>query len=134
MFILSFLISPSAAETRLIYNLAEWKGLTVEIYAPRQAYPNDIITIRIKVEARTEELRGVNVSLKIYGSMHAGDSLWSRSLDALTNENFYLGRVEDQYFNVSVPERVDPGLLHALVTCSWKVLSESSWQRQSIDD
>lgn len=135
MFLLSFFISPlSAAETRLIYNLAEEEGLTVEIYAPRQAYPNDNMTIRITVEARTEELRGVTVSLKIYGSMREGYNSWLRILYALDNEDLDLGEVRDQYFDVNIPESADPGILHGHVSCSWKVFNGSLWQENSIDD
>jgi len=134
VFLLSFIVSPlNATETHLIYNLADWYGLVVEIYSPYQAYPNDKMTIRIRVEAR-EALKNVTVSLRIYGSMNKGYFLWSRTLDAVEDENLNLGEVRDQHFNVSIPEDVDPGLLHGLVACSWKVWLESSWQEQTIED
>ena len=136
VFLLSFIVSSTkATETRLIWNLGEWQGLTVKIYAPFQAYPNDNMTIRITVEA-TENLTDVAVRFKIYGSESGGFVTWYYLIDVLRGVRDLLlkGSVEDQYFNVSIPENVDPGLLHALVTCSWKVWRESSWQERSIDD
>ncbi len=134
IFLLTFFVSSTnAIETRLIWNLGEWEGLDVKIYAPWQAYPNDIMTIRIIVEAK-EDLQDVTVIFKIYGSMSEGSILWPRSLRALENVDLPLGVVEDQYFNVSIPDDVDPGLIHAHITCSWKVWRESSWQERSIED
>ena len=132
VFLLSFVVySVNATETRLIWNL-DWEGLSVAIYSPYQAYPNESMTIRIRVEAR-EALQDVTVSLSIYGSMSEGYILWYRPLE-VSFEDLPLGIVEDQYFNVSIPETVDPGSLHALTSCSWKVWRESSWQERSIDD
>lgn len=132
--IFSFIVSPlSAVETRLIWNLGDWEGLDVSIWAPWQAYPNDNITIRIRVEAK-ESLQDVTVSLSIYSSMSEGYRLWLNRLDALTTVNMPLGAVEDQYFNVDISESVDPGLIHAIVTCSWKVWRASSWQERSVDE
>jgi len=134
VFLLSFMVSSiNATETHLIYNLADRYGLVVEIYSPYQAYPNDKLTVRIRVEAR-EVLKNVTVSLRIYGSMNKGYYLWPRTLDAVKDENLGVGEVRDQHFNVSIPEDVDPGLLHGLVSCSWKVWLESSWQEQTIED
>lgn len=132
--IFSFIVSPlSAVETRLIWNLGDWEGLDVSIWAPWQAYPTDNITIRIRVEAK-EDLQDVTVSLSIYSSMSEGYRLWLNRLDALTTVNMPLGAIEDQYFNVDIPESVDPGLIHALVACSWKVWRDSSWQERSVDE
>lgn len=131
--ILSFVVfSVNAAETQLIYDV-DSEGINVKIYTPYQAYPDDTMTIRIIVEAR-EELQDVTVTIRLYGSQAKGYTTWLRSLDALKNRDLSLGTVEDQYFNVSIPENVDPGLLHALITCSWKVWRESSWQELSIDN
>ena len=133
IFLLSSIISPlNATEPRLIWDL-DWEGINVKIYAPYQAYPNDTMTIRIRVEAR-EDLHDVTVSFKIYGSMSEGYILWFRRLDALDSIDLSSGVVEDQYFDVDIPERVDPGLLHGLTSCSWKVWRDSSWQQQSIED
>jgi len=136
VFLLSSIVSSiNATETRLIWNLGEWEGLDVKIYAPWQAYPNDNMTVRIIVEAM-ENLTDVTVRFKIYGSESEGFVTWYYPIDVLKGVRDLLlkGSVEDQYFNVSIPESVDPGLLHALVTCSWKVWRESSWQERSIDD
>ncbi len=131
--ILSFVVfSVNAAETQLIYDV-DSEGINVKIYTPYQAYPDDTMTIRIRVEAR-EELQDVTVTIRLYGSQAKGYTTWLRSLDALKNRDLSLGTVEDQYFNVSIPENVDPGLLHALITCSWEVWRESSWQEWSIDN
>jgi len=124
-------VSPlNANEPHLIYNLPDWEGLDVKIYAPWQAYPNDIMTIRIIVEAK-ETLQNVTVLFTIYGSMYEGYNKWFRRLDARFVD-LPLGVVEDQYFDVSIPESVDPGLLHGHIDCSWEVWRESSWEEQSI--
>ena len=134
MFLLSCLVSSiNAIETRLIWNLGAWEGLDVKIWAPWQAYPNDMMTIRIMVEA-TEDLQDVTVIFKIYGSRSEGYILWYRPLDVLENVGLSSGSVEDQYFNVSIPDDVDPGVIHAHVSCSWKVWREQTWQERSIDD
>jgi len=137
VFFLSYLVSPlnAADPEKLIYNLGEYEGLVVEIYAPYQAYPNDNMTIRIIVAARTEPLQDVAVTFTMYGSQDEGDNLWLRPLRPFTTPVYFdPGDVKDQHFNVSIPESVDPGLLHAHITCSWKVWRESSWQEQSIDE
>lgn len=133
MFVLSFIVFPTnATEPRLIWNL-DWEGLDVKIYAPWQAYPNDTMTIRIIVEAR-EDLQKVTVWFNIYGSKSEGNLTWYRPLDALNTIDLSSGAVEDQNFDVDVPDDVDPGQLHAHASCSWEVWRESSWQKQSFDD
>lgn len=133
MFLLSILVSSvKATETRIIWDL-DWEGINVKIEAPYQAYPNETMTIRIRVEAR-EDLQDVTVLFKIYGSMSEGFLLWFRPLDALDNIDLSSGVVEDQYFDVDIPKKVDPGLLHGHTYCSWQVLRESTWQERSIDD
>ncbi len=130
---LSCIILPlNASDTRSIWNL-DWEGIHVLVYAPYQAYPGDTITIGITVEAR-EELKNVTVHFTIYGSKSEGNILWFRSLDVLDNVDLPSGVIEDQYFNVDVPDNVDPGLLHSLVSCYWKVWRESSWQEQFVDN
>ena len=123
----------SVEETRLIYDLGDWEGLDVKIWAPWQGYPNETMTIRIIVEAG-EDLQDATVTFKIYGSESDGFLLWLRRLDALKNVDLPLGAVEDQYFDVNIPDSVDPGLLHALITCSWQVWRGSSWEERTIDD
>ena len=137
MFLLSYTVSPlnAADPEKLIYNLGEYEGLVVEIYAPYQAYPNDNMTIRIIVAARTEPLQDVTITFTMYGSQDEGDSLWLRPLRPFaTPVPLDPGDVRDQHFNVSIPQSVDPGLLHAHITCSWKVWRNSTWQEQTIDD
>jgi len=131
MFLLSCTVSSTNAETRLIWDL-DWEGINVKIYAPHQAYPNDKMAIRIIVEAR-EDLQDVIVRFEIYGSRSEGYILWFRPLDALENIDLSSGAVEDQYFNVSIPDDVDPGLIHGHIYCSWKVWRDSSWQEQSVN-
>ena len=132
-FLLSFMVSPlNATETRLVWTF-EYEGFDVGIYAPYQAYPNDTMTIRVKVEVREEDVQDVTVLLKIYGSKSVGYLSWPYSLSALDNVDLSLGAVEDQYFNVSIPDDVDPGLIYSLITVSWKVWRESSWQERSRD-
>ncbi len=135
MFLLSFIVSPlNATETRLVWDfLSLWEEINVKIYTPYQAYPSDTMTIRIRVEAN-EDLQNVTVTFKIYGCMSKGYRIWHRPLEALNNIDLSSGAVEDQYFDVDIPEDVDPGLLHGHVSCSWKVWRESSWQEWSVDD
>jgi len=137
VFLLSYIVSPlnAADPEKLIYNLGEYEGLVVEIYAPYQAYPNDNMTIRIIVVARTEPLQDVTLTFTMYGSQVEGGSLWLRPLRTFATPVLLdPGDVRDQHFNVSIPKSVDPGLLHAHITCSWKVWRNSSWQEQSIDE
>ena len=132
VFLLSFIVySVNATEPRLIWNL-DWEGLNVAIYAPYQAYPNDTMTIRIRVEAR-ENLQDVTVRFRIYGSKSEGYLTWFNSFYALYNIDLSSGVIEDQYFNVSIPEDVDPGLIYSQTSCSWKVWRESLWKDQSND-
>jgi len=129
MFVLSFIVFPtSATESRLIWTFY-WEGLDVQIYTPYQAYPNDTMTIRIRVEAR-QELQDVTVRFRIYGSKSQGYLAWFNSFYALQNVDLSHGVVEDQYFEVGIPEEVDPGLVYSQTSCSWKAWNESSWQDQ----
>ena len=132
MFLLSFIVpSINATETRLVWTFF-WEGINVEIYAPYQAYPNQTMTIRVIVEAR-EDLQNVTIRFRIYGSKSEGYLSWFNSFYAFYNVDLASGIVEDQYFNVSIPEDVDPGLIYSQTSCSWKVWRESSWQSQSND-
>ncbi len=132
MFVLSFIVSStSATESRLIWTFY-WEGMDIQIYAPYQAYPNDTMTIRIRVEAR-EELQDVTVRLRMYGSKSQGYLGWFYSFYALQNVDLSHGVVEDQYFEVDIPDDVDPGLVYSQTSCSWKVQRGSSWQDQSND-
>lgn len=132
MFLLSFIVSSvNATEPRLVWTFF-WEGLNVEIYAPYQAYPNQTMTIRVRVEAR-EDLQDVTVRFRIYGSKSEGYLAWFNSFYAFYNVDLSSGIVEDQYFNVNIPEDVDPGLIYSQTSCSWKVWRESSWLGQSND-
>jgi hypothetical protein len=132
MFLLSFIVpSINATETRLVWTFS-WEGINVEIYAPYQAYPNQTMTIRVIVEAR-EDLQNVTIRFRIYGSKSEGYLSWFNSFYAFYDVDLASGSVEDQYFNVSIPEDVDPGLIYSQMSCSWKVWRESSWQSQSSD-
>jgi hypothetical protein len=132
MFLLSFIVpSINATETRLVWTFF-WEGINVEIYAPYQAYPNQTMTIRVIVEAR-EDLQNVTIRFRIYGSKSEGYLSWFNSFYAFYDVDLASGSVEDQYFNVSIPEDVDPGLIYSQMSCSWKVWRESSWQSQSSD-
>jgi hypothetical protein len=132
MFLLSFIVpSINATETRLVWTFF-WEGIDVEIYAPYQAYPNQTMTIRVIVEA-SEDLQDVTIRFRIYGSKSEGYLSWFNSFYAFYNVDLASGIVEDQYFNVSIPEDVDPGLIYSQTSCSWKVWRESSWQSQSND-
>lgn len=132
LFLLSCTVpSINAAEPRLVWTFF-WEGLNIEIYAPYQAYPNQTMTIRVMVEAR-ENLQEVTVRLRIYGSKSEGYLGWFSSFYAFYNVDLSSGTVEDQYFNVSIPEDVDPGLVYSQTSCTWKVWRGSSWQGQSND-
>jgi hypothetical protein len=132
MFLLSFIVSSvNATEPRLVWTFF-WEGLNVEIYAPYQAYPNQTMTIRVMVEAR-ENLQEVTVRFRIYGSKSEGYLSWFNSFYAFYDVDLASGIVEDQYFNVNIPEDVDPGLIYSQTSCSWKVWREPSWQSQSND-
>jgi len=110
MFLLSFIVSSvNATETRLVWTFF-WEGLNVEVYAPYQAYPNETMTIRVRVEAR-EDLQEVTIRFRIYGSKSEGYLGWFNSFYAFYNVDLSSGVVEDQYFNVDIPEGVDPGLI-----------------------
>ena len=132
MLVLSFVVfSTSATESRLIWTFY-WEGLDVQIYAPYQAYPNDTMTIRIRVEAR-EELQDVTIRFRMYGSKSQGYLGWFNSFYALQNVDLSHGVVEDQSFEVDIPEDVDPGLVYSQTSCSWKTWNGSSWQDQLND-
>jgi len=132
MFVLSFIVSStSAIEPELIWTFY-WEGMDVRIYAPHQAYPGNTMTIRIVVEAR-EELHNVTVYFKVHGTKSEGNQSWYNSFYALRNVDLSHGLVEDQYFDVDIPDDVDPGLVYSQTSCSWKVQRESSWQDQLID-
>ena len=132
MFAFSFIVfSTSATESRLIWTFY-WEGIDIQIYAPYQAYPNDTMTIRIRVEAR-EELQDVTVRFRMYGSKSQGYLGWFNSFYALQNVDLSHGVVEDQSFEVDILEDVDPGLVYSQTSCSWKTWNGSSWQDQFND-
>lgn len=130
IFLLSFFVSSIYATETRRWGF-EWEGFNVDIYAPYQAYPDDIMTIRVRVESRSEEVQSVTIFLKIYGSKDQGLRSWYTFVDALDNVDLSLGASEDQYFNVSIPDDVDPGLVYSETSVSWKIWRESAWQEQS---
>ena len=82
IFSLSVIVSSiNATDTRLVWTFF-WEGLNVELYVPYQAYPNDTMTIRIRVEAR-EDLQDVTIRFRIYGSKSEGYLGWFNSFYAL---------------------------------------------------
>jgi len=132
MFVLPLIVFPTnAIETKQVWTFY-WEGMDVRIYAPHQAYPGNTVTIRIVVEAR-EELHDVTVYFKVHGTKSEGNQSWYNSFYALRNVDLSHGVVEDQYFDVDIPDDVDPGLVYSQTSCSWKVQRESSWQDQLND-
>ena len=100
----------------------ESEGILVEVYAPSQAYPGDVVPISVKVNA-TAELRDVYVILWIFGSKYGNCTNWnSTSLEILYGAGLDSGEGVDERYDLEVPLDSDPGLVYGHMVCKWMSL------------
>ena len=117
--------------TRVVWSF-EGGGIDVKIYAPYQAYPGDVIKIRVRVEA-LEGLYGVYVTVRIYGSEREGYSIWHTSISVLNGVDLSSGVVKDETYDREIPSDSDPGLVYGRAFGSW-IVSRLPPSAHSFDD
>jgi len=97
----------------------ELEGLSVQVYAPSQAYPGDLVPITVKVNA-TESLLDVYVKLEIFGSKYENCSHWNTtSYKVLWGEDLDAGDGITRKYDLEVPLDADPGLVYGYMICKW---------------
>ena len=71
MFLLPLALVPvGEAETRWVWGFL-YEGMDLDIYAPYQGYAGQIITIRVRVEAK-EDIHDIFIKISLYASKSAG--------------------------------------------------------------
>ena len=133
MFLLSLvLVSVAKAETRLVRSF-DLEGIGIRIFAPRQAYPGDNITLQTIVESK-EDLRDVYVTIGIHGSISEGYDEWMEYITVLDDVDFSTAELNDQNFTVNIPSNVSSGLVYGHIYCTWKVYDIPVWKDCSHED
>jgi len=107
-------------ETRTIYQLEEYGGLTLEIKAPYQADPGNEINVTLRVEA-TKEIDVVSFSLSIYGLVNETEEDLLGWVDIQEFKGLYTsGGAREYVYNITIPEDISPGLTYGSISCEWK--------------
>ena len=111
----------SEPQARLAWSY-ESEDIIVEVYAPSQAYPGDVVPISVKVNA-TADLLDVYVILEIFGSKYENCSPWNTtSFEVLYSARLDSGEGVDEKYDLEVPEDADPGLVYGYMVCKWMTL------------
>lgn len=111
----------SEPQARLIWTY-ETEDILIEVYAPSQAYPGDVVPISVEVDA-TADLLDVYVILEVFGSKHENCSHWNTtSFDVLWSEDLGLGEEITEKRDLEVPSDADPGLVYGSIVCKWMTL------------
>jgi len=117
--IVQFAISEPQARLAWSY---ESEDIVVEVYAPSQAYPGDVVPISVKVNA-TADLLDVYVILEIFGSKYENCSYWNTtSFSVLWNEDLDAGEGITEKYDLEVSADADPGLVYGHMVCKWMTL------------
>jgi hypothetical protein len=109
--------------------------LVINVEAPSQSYPGEVVPIRVNVTAKTS-LRDVYVILWIYGSRYGNGSYWTieeneqvPSIHVLEDAALVPGADISEEYDLAVPAYVDPGVLYVRVVCKWKTLDLEDYSR-----
>lgn len=116
-------IAEPASETRTVYQLEDYGGLTIEIEAPYQADPDDEINVTVRVGA-TKEITVISFSLSIYGLINETKEKELGKVDITEFEGSYApGDEAPPYvYNITIPKDISPGLTYGTITCEWTVV------------
>ena len=107
-------------ETRTVYQLEEYGGLTIEIKAPYQADSGDEINVTVKVGA-TKEIDVISFSLSIYGLINETEEDLLGWVDIKELRGSYAAGASVEYvYNITIPEDMSPGLTYGTISCEWK--------------
>lgn len=110
-----FGFSKATAEGEKNVTPIEYGGLKVNISAPIQVYPGENISINIIAEAVTQiNVEYIHVVIK--GVTNATNEIILANITHL--ENSSLAFYEASY-NVSIPEKISPGLTYGVISCKW---------------
>ena len=105
-------------ETPSVYFL-DYGGLKIDIKAPSQSYPGEIITVTVKAQAITEIfVKYINVT--IYGALNATNNITLRDINHL--ENSFLTSLHEIQYNITIPNDISPGLTYGLISYEWELM------------
>jgi len=121
------IIAEPTYETRTVYELEEYGGLTIEVEAPYQADPGDEINVTVRVGA-TEEIDVISFSLSIYGLINETEEDLLGGVDITEFRGPYApGATREYVYNVTIPVGISPGLTYGSISCKWdsmKIISD----------
>lgn len=110
------------AENQLAWSF-DREGISVKVYTPPQAYPNDTITITVLVEA-TKDLKNVYVAALIFGSKSKGYGNWSTFATFVNYTDLSPGNSTAESYSLKIPSEVNPGLIYSYIHCRWTVYQQ----------
>jgi hypothetical protein len=105
-------------------------GLRVEIYAPYQCYPGDVITVKAKIQA-LEDVKNATVTMFLMASKSEGYDPWTLSFKFLEVADLPPGTIRNETQNITMPRDISPGLTYAKTIFQWSVYRSPSWEKQS---
>jgi len=114
----SGVVQSAPEETPSVYYL-DYGGLKIDIKAPSQSYPGEIITVTVKAQAITEIfVKYINVT--IYGALNATNNITLRDINHL--ENSSLTSLHEIQHNITIPNDISPGLTYGLISYEWELM------------
>lgn len=93
----------------------EYGGLKINIKAPIQVYPGESIGVTINTEA-VSQVNIEYIHVIIYGLTNATSEVVLANITHLENSSLALYEAD---YNVSIPERISPGLIYGILSCKW---------------
>ena len=97
-----------------VYSI-EYGGLKINIKAPIQVYPGESISVTINTEA-VSQVNIEYIHVIIYGLTNATSEVVLADITHLENSSLALYEAD---YNVSIPERISPGLIYGILSCKW---------------
>lgn len=107
----------------------KYTSMNVEIYAPLQCYPDQIITVKINVEP-LENIKNISITILIWSTKSEGHEPWTASFFALVTPNLSGGEVRNETYGVRMPSDISPGLTYGTVSLEWSIYRTPSWEEQ----
>jgi len=102
----------------------DYGGLRIDITAPVQTRPGDIITITVRTSASADvkQIHINNITLELYGIVNVTNHIPLTQIDHLSNVPLSIHEI---HYNITIPDNLSPGLTYGDVSCNWKALGVS---------
>jgi len=123
------LVSQCSAAENLAWNFRN-DELTVEVWAQKQIYPGENLTITISVEAQ-KKIRNLYVTIVLSASEAEGSAAWNCCESLIYDLELQQGEKYSGNRTITTPEELDPGTLYAEIFMDWKVFKSPLYETRS---